>query len=57
MAERIFDEAAAKAVADRCRGKTGTVEETSKRATQLSPQLFDLTSLQREENNKFVFSA
>ena len=56
-AERIFDEAAAKAVADRCRGKTGTVEETSKRATQLSPQLFDLTSLQREANNKFGFSA
>ena len=56
-AERLFDEKAAQAVADRCRGKTGTVEETSKRSTQLSPQLFDLTSLQREANNKFGFSA
>lgn len=40
-----------------CRGKKGTVTESSKRTTQLSPQLFDLTSLQREANNKFGFSA
>ena len=56
-AERIFDEALARQIADRCRGKTGTVEETSKRTTQIAPQLFDLTSLQREANNKFGFSA
>lgn len=56
-AERLFDEEAAQAVVQRCQGQTGTIEETSKRTTQLSPQLFDLTSLQREANNKFGFSA
>ena len=56
-AERIFDEVKAKAIVARCHGQTGTIEETSKRTTQLSPQLFDLTSLQREANTKFGFSA
>ena len=56
-AERIFEEEKAANIVDRCRGKTGTVEETSKRTSQFSPQLFDLTSLQREANNKFGFSA
>lgn len=56
-AERIFDEVSAQAVVERCRGKSAEVSETSKRTTQLSPQLFDLTSLQREANNKFGFSA
>ena len=56
-AERLFSRDAAEAVVARCRGKKGTVTESSKRTTQLSPQLFDLTSLQREANNKFGFSA
>lgn len=56
-AERIFDEAQARAVAERVRGGKAEVTETAKRTTQLSPQLFDLTSLQREANNKFGFSA
>ncbi len=56
-AERIFDGDKAQAVIERCRGRTAEVSETSKRTTQLSPQLFDLTSLQREANNKFGFSA
>lgn len=56
-AERVFDEAKAKSIVERCRGKVGTVTETSRRTTQLSPSLFDLTSLQREANNKFGFSA
>lgn len=55
--ERIFDQAKAQAIVARCQGKTGTVTETSRRTTQLSPLLFDLTSLQREANNKFGFSA
>jgi DNA topoisomerase IA len=33
------------------------VEEESKPSTQLSPLLFDLTSLQREANGRFGFSA
>ncbi len=56
-AERIWDEAKALAIRDKCRGKTGIVEEESKPSTQLSPLLFDLTSLQREANSRFGFSA
>jgi DNA topoisomerase-3 len=45
------------AIADAVRGKTATVTEESKPTTQASPLLFDLTSLQREANGKFGFSA
>jgi DNA topoisomerase-3 len=55
--ERIWSEAAAAAVVAACTGKTGTVEEETKPATQMSPLLFDLTSLQREANGRFGFSA
>jgi DNA topoisomerase-3 len=41
----------------RLRGKPGTVTEESKPTTQMSPGLFDLTSLQREANSRFGFSA
>jgi DNA topoisomerase III len=56
-AERIWDEAKARAIAAECEGKTGTVNEESRPSTQLSPALFDLTSLQREANGRFGFSA
>ena len=56
-AERLWDEAKAKALRQKCLGKHGTVEEESKPTTQLAPQLFDLTSLQREANGRFGFSA
>lgn len=56
-AERLFDAAKAQAIAERIRGKVALVEETAKRTSQFSPQLFDLTSLQREANNKFGYSA
>lgn len=56
-AERFWTEAEALAVVNACRGGKGTVEEVSKRTRQLSPQLFDLTSLQREANSRFGFSA
>jgi DNA topoisomerase-3 len=39
------------------RGKAATVTEESKPTTQAAPCLFDLTSLQREANGKFGFSA
>ncbi len=54
---RLWNKAAAEKVAEACRGKTGTVSEESKPSTQLSPMLFDLTSLQREANGRFGFSA
>ncbi|MEX3592224.1 MAG: DNA topoisomerase III [Burkholderia sp.] len=40
-----------------CRGQIGVVSEDAKSSTQLSPLLYDLTSLQREANSRFGFSA
>src|SRR5262249_655884 len=42
----------------KCNGKQGVVElEEKKASTQIAPQLYDLTSLQREANSRFGFSA
>ncbi len=54
---RLWEKARAETIKAKCEGKTGTVEEESKPSTQLSPLLFDLTSLQREANGRFGFSA
>jgi DNA topoisomerase-3 len=56
-AERIWDQARAEAIAAACRGRAGTVSEEAKPSTQAAPLLFDLTSLQREGNARFGFSA
>ncbi|HEX9685847.1 MAG TPA: DNA topoisomerase III [Burkholderiales bacterium] len=56
-AERLWSAAEAEAVAAACNGQTGTVTDDTRPATQLSPLLFDLTSLQREANGRFGFSA
>jgi len=56
-AERIWDQAKADAIKAKCLGKPGTVTEESKPTTSLSPALFDLTSLQRDANKRFGFSA
>ena len=56
-ADRIWDEAQARTIAQEVQGKAATVTEESKPTTQSSPLLFDLTSLQREANSKFGFSA
>jgi DNA topoisomerase-3 len=56
-ADRVWTLRDAQAVADAVRGKTATVTEESKPTTQASPLLFDLTSLQREANGRFGFSA
>ncbi|MES2308753.1 MAG: DNA topoisomerase III, partial [Verrucomicrobiota bacterium] len=56
-AERIWDVKKAEEIHSRCLGKPGIVTEEKKPATQLSPLLFDLTSLQREGNSKFGLSA
>ena len=56
-ADRVWSVAEAKAIADAVRGKTASVTEESKPTTQASPLLFDLTSLQREANGKFGYSA
>jgi DNA topoisomerase-3 len=56
-AERIWEQAKAEAIRARCLGKPGAVTDESKPSTQLSPSLFDLTSLQRDSNRRFGFSA
>lgn len=54
---RLWDEARAKEIHDECAGQPGEVSEESKPSTQTAPLLFDLTSLQREANGRFGFSA
>ena len=56
-AERLWSKAAADSIVAACRGKPGTVSEESKPSTSMAPALFDLTSLQREANARFGFSA
>lgn len=56
-ADRVWNEADAKAIADASRGQPASVTEESKPSTQSAPQLYDLTSLQREANSRFGFSA
>jgi DNA topoisomerase III len=56
-AERIWTATGAEAIVSACAGKRGRVSEETKPSTQLSPLLFDLTSLQREANSRFGFSA
>lgn len=56
-AERIWDKPKADAIRLKCLGQPGIVTEESKPSTQISPALFDLTTLQREANSKFGFSA
>ena len=56
-AERLWSQAAADSIVAACRGKIGSVTEESKPITSMAPGLFDLTSLQREANARFGFSA
>ncbi|OZI15970.1 DNA topoisomerase III [Bordetella genomosp. 7] len=54
---RLWSQAAAQSVVAACRQQPGNVTEESKPSTQASPALYDLTSLQREANGRFGFSA
>jgi DNA topoisomerase-3 len=55
--ERVWSAKDALAIAAACKGKKGVATEETKPSTQLSPLLFDLTSLQREANGRFGFPA
>lgn len=56
--DRLWEEAAARAVLADCQGRpAATVREEKKPATQASPRLYDLTTLQREANGRFGLSA
>ncbi|NYT64358.1 DNA topoisomerase III [Alcaligenaceae bacterium] len=54
---RLWSQTAAQTIVVACTGQDGQVTEESKPSTQMSPALFDLTSLQREANSRFGFSA
>ena len=56
-AERIWTEERAREIEAKCAGQTGTIEEEKKPTTQAAPQLYDLTTLQREANQRFSLSA
>ena len=56
-AHRLWDPARAEAIRAACVGQPARAEEETKPSTQLSPLLYDLTSLQREANGRFGFSA
>jgi len=56
-ADRLWNEADAKAIAEAARGEPASVSEESKPSTQASPGLYDLTTLQREANSRLGFSA
>src|SRR5271166_1529329 len=56
-AERIWDRAQAEAIQTKVLGKSGEITEEKKATTQAPPLLYDLTSLQREANSRFGFSA
>jgi len=56
-ADRIWQKEDALAIIAKCSGKPASVEEHSKKNSQNSPPLYDLTLLQREANSRFGFSA
>ena len=55
--DRIFDEARARAIVAAATGRPGAASETRKPSRESAPPLFDLTSLQREGNRRFGWSA
>ncbi|HEX2101443.1 MAG TPA: DNA topoisomerase 3 [Candidatus Synoicihabitans sp.] len=56
--DRIWDRAMAEAVVAACQGRPrAVVTEEKKSSNQSSPRLYDLTTLQREANNRFGLSA
>ncbi len=56
-ADRLWTADDAQVIAQACRGEPATVSEEAKPSTQASPLLYDLTTLQREANGRFGFSA
>ena len=56
-ADRLWDAATAEAIRAACVGQPASVSEEAKPSTQASPLLYDLTTLQREANSRFGFSA
>jgi DNA topoisomerase-3 len=55
--ERLWEHKKAEAIRDKCQGRPGVVTEESKPSKEICPLLYDLTSLQRDANGRFGFSA
>ena len=56
-ADRLWNAPDAEAIAAAVRGQPASVTDEAKPSTQASPLLYDLTTLQREANSRFGFSA
>ncbi len=56
-AERIWNAQQAEEIKQRCLGKSGIVTEETKPQSQIAPQLYDLTSLQRDASSRLGLSA
>ncbi len=55
---RIGTEEEAQAIVEACEGRTGTITKLEKKEQrEKAPMLYDLTTLQREANNRYGFSA
>lgn len=55
---RLFDRARAEGIVARCRGVApSSVKDVSQLVSKAPPKLYDLTSLQREANQRYKFSA
>lgn len=55
--DRIFDENRARAIIGEIEGQSASARETRKPSRETAPPLLDLTSLQREGNRRFGWSA
>jgi DNA topoisomerase-3 len=55
--DRLWDEAKALAIVQAVQGQRAQVTDKAKSSSKSSPPLFDLTSLQREANARFGYSA
>jgi len=56
-ADRLWTQVDADAIAAAVRGQPASVVDEAKPSTQASPLLYDLTTLQREANSRFGYSA
>jgi DNA topoisomerase III len=56
--DRMWEKARAEAVVAACQGRpVAAVSEEKKASSQIAPRLYDLTTLQREANSRYGFSA
>tara|TARA_A100001234_G_scaffold219058_1_gene229137 strand:+ start:623 stop:3169 length:2547 start_codon:yes stop_codon:yes gene_type:complete len=56
-ADRIFDKSLAESIINECQNQTASIKDESKERKEFSEPLFDLTTLQRESNSRFGFTA